>query len=612
MSLLEAIDPALRVPHPVLPLPSEASVRRAVEGGEASYAALLELLRERAERIAKSAIDAQSPIADPLNYLFQPDSWRDFDRLVAEGVELIYVTGANREGKTAKIIHHIVGDLVRRKCEWAVFHNTETTSINQQQRQVFAMLPPALRRLAQTKPVRKPVEGQSAYLAYQEATGFSWNKLIVPGSGSRCDFFNYGQPSSVWEGPEYDGMYFDEKVTLPILETSRFRRGRGRPLLRIVNFTPKWGFTPEVQYLLAGAAVTETRPAPLLDQSVIHVPGCPPGHMPYIMRTPDKRTAAIFFHSGMNPLGAWQEVQRELAGASKPTIMMRAYGWATKLAEAGFPKYGAANRITRARFNEIALRGGTRHLVADPGGGHKNWFLHWWFATPEGWHILYREWPPRQSHEEWALSPAMADGNEEGGNRRRHDWRPGPAQRMEAGRSQASYVALILELEGWRWDPAARRWDGSKAEKIARRIMDPRFGGVSDPGSDEGETVIARLAEGARHPGDWRDAQGRESPPMEFEAAPGQVGADDQSFQQLADLMDWREHEPLSVENCPRLYVVDDCLQTDTSFAEFVAPPFSTLKNALKDPIDCARYYVKSGCGHEPEEMWTGKPGGHW
>jgi hypothetical protein len=99
---------------------------------------------------------------------------------------------------------------------------------------------------------------------------------------------------------------------------------------------------------------------------------------------------------------------------------------------------------------------------------------------------------------------------------------------------------------------------------------------------------------------------------MEFEPAPGQVGAADDSLQMLADLMDWREHEPQAIENCPKLYVVEDCMQSRMSFSEYVPPPFSTLKNALKDPVDCAKYYCKAGCGHEPEEMWVGKRGGFW
>jgi hypothetical protein len=299
----------------------------------------------------------------------------------------------------------------------------------------------------------------------------------------------------------------------------------------------------------------------------------------------------------MNPLGAGVEVREQLQGAPKSRVMIRAYGWAERGENNAFPKFGDPHIISLERWRTLLKSTqGTWYLVSDPGSAGKNWFFQWWYATTHGDHIMAREWPDRQRYEEWAISPAEADATSEQLGHRRHDWRRGPAQRLEAGRSIASYKALVLEEEGWLYDADKKVWrPGPAAIHVHRRLMDPSFGGTEVPSEEEGATPIELLEEK-----DQRDSAGRTVPPMYWEqAARGSSARASGGFkadraQLLADWLDYDDSQPLSGANKPRLYIVANCLQTIEAFREYVAPPWSSSKNALCEPIDCAGYYAKS------------------
>ena len=594
-TLLESLPREWLQLHPVLPLPSRQKVEALQAQGPEGRADLERQLKDRYDLICLEK-------SDPLAYGYEPQCWKDVRALVAQGFEEIAVFGANREGKTDFMAKWVVQELCAKKSEWALFHNTAQTSIHQQQKRVFSKLPPDWRALA----LRGAKSRDGTYLRYAEATGFSNDNFILPGIGSHAYFFNYLQKPEVWEGPEYDGMWFDEKVTQPILETSRYRRGRDRKLFILVTFTPKWGYTATVANILAGARIVETRRAPLLAADQVHVQGCPRGHMPYIMHGRHAKAAIVFFHNQMNPMGAGREIAQALAGAPKSRVMIRGYGWADKTVSSAFPKFNVkAHALTRARFDEIAAGPGTRYCFTDPRPG-KNWFLKWYFVSPVWGPIVYREWPDRQNYEDWALSPAEVDGDDQTGGGRRHDWRPGPAQRLEAGRGFTAYKALILEAEGWRYDAEKKSWDGKRAEKIERRGMDPRFGGSEVPSQDEGSSVIEMMAE----PG-HKDNLGRVMPPMEWEAAPaGAVHGDGSAIEMIASAMDYDEMEPVTAMNCPHWYVVEDCQQSVLAYQEFTDA--GSGKCALKDIVDPDRYFAKSECGYVEPKAKQVRGGGFW
>lgn len=561
-------------PHPVWKIPTREQWAGLLAAHGPDLAA--EKLREiHAKRETQIRLEKE----DPLRYAYEPETFKKARELLALYDE-IYLLGGNREGKTFFALNYAVGELVEHPSRvWAFFHSSEKSSIRQQQDKVHAMLPPEWRDIGKI--------GTDVYVKYTKQNGFSGDQFILPNKSIGM-FFNYKQDPDVLEGYEMDGVYFDELVPLEFLETMAFRVGKGRRLKIIVGFTPKNGYTPTVARAVAGARVQESRPALLLNQKTKHYRDCPPGHLPYLMTK--QKSAVLFFHIGMNPFGASKEVEKELKDKPVKMIKERAYGWAEKLMSSAFPKYSDVHRITRAQFDKIAQAGGTRYCVADP-GGTKNWFIKWYFCTSQGWIIVYREWPDMQRYGEWALAPEKVE---------KADWRPGIAQRMDAGAGMKEYRRRILEAEGWWWDEKQHKWDGTRAEKIAQRLIDCRMGGQGTPGQDEGTSIIDLMAEPCT------DKDGYVTmPPMYWEEAPD--SHIQETVQLLQDAMEYDTEQPVNVLNQPRWFVVDDLLQSDLAYREFTGA--GTQKDALKDIIDPDRYFAKSGLGYVNEERMRSRRG---
>lgn len=550
-------------PHPVIPLPTREQLVALVAalGEEAAGRKIADLHHQREEAIRLER-------EDPLRHGFEPETFLRARDLIAKFDE-VYLLGGNREGKTTFCVKFAVEDMVRHPNRiWAFFHSSEKSSINQQQGKVHAMLPPEWRDLGKV--------GDSVYVKYSKQNGFSGAQFILP-NGSIGMFFNYKQDPDVLEGYELDGAWFDELVPLAFLETMAFRLGRDRRLVKLISFTPKNGYTPTVARALVHAKIVETRRAALLSEIGQHARDCPPGHLPYVMQAP--KSAALFFHLGMNPYGAADKVAAELKDKPVKMIKERAYGWADKLITSALPKYGAAHHVTRARFEAIEKKAGTRYCVADP-GGNKNWFIKWYFCTPQGWTIVYREWPQYNQYGDWALHPEKAGAL---------DWRPGEAVRMEAGRGMADYRRMIMQLEGHVWLESEKRWNSDKAEKINSRMIDCRMGDTGVPSQDEGTSIISLMETPVF------DAQGRELvPSMTWDEAP------DTGIQEgiglLSDAMDYDTERPIDVTNCPKWYTVDDLVHTDLAYREYTG--MGSSKDALKDIIDPDRYMIKSGSGY--------------
>lgn len=550
-------------PHPVWKIPTQEQWAGLLQahGPDTAAAKLRELWEKREKQIKLED-------TDPLRFGYEPETFKKARELL-EIYDELYLLGGNREGKTMFAIKYAVGELVAKPEQlWAFFHSSEKSSIRQQQNKVYAMLPPEWRDVGKV--------GTEVYVKYTKQNGFSGEQFILPNKSAGM-FFNYKQDPDVLEGYELDGVYFDELVPLEFVETMAFRVGQGRRLRLIVGFTPKNGYTPTVARAVAGARVVETRPALLLNQTTRHAKDCPSGHLPYLMTK--GKTAALFFHIGMNPFGASKEVTEKLDGKPVKTIKERAYGWAEKLMASAFPKYGEVHRITRKAFDEIVKKGGTRYCVADP-GGTKNWFIKWYFVTPQNWVIVYREWPDFQRYGEWALPPEKIE---------KMDWRPGQAQRLDAGSGMVEYRRRILESEGWWWNDKERKWDGARAEKIQLRLIDPRMGGQGTPGQEEGTSIIDLMAEPVL------DKDGNLlAPAMHWEEAPD--SHIQETVQLMQDAMDYDMEVPVSVLNQPRWFVVDDLLQSDLAYREFTG--LGSQKDALKDIIDPDRYFIKADLGH--------------
>lgn len=571
-------------PHPVLPIPSRDQMLGlvAAHGEAAAQKMIAKIFTDREEAIRMEKLN-------PLHFGFEPDSWKRTRELVAK-YDKVFISGGNREGKSTFVAKYAVEDLVNNPNSlWCFFHSSERSSIDQQQCLIHSYLPPEWRDIGK--------DGSQTYVKYSRATGFSNFKFILP-NGSMALFFNYNQEVSDFEGYEINGAWFDELVPLNFVRAFKYRLGQSRKMKIIITFTPVYGYNAVVGEFIKGAKVIETKRALAFPADRHLVAECPPGHMPYVMESASGREAAIFHHNGLNPYGAGAKVFAEAINEADDQKKIRLYGWADKPAGAALGKFSDAHLITRAKFDDIATRPGTRYCVCDP-AGVKNWFVKWYFVTPAGKAIVYREWPDRRRYGDWAEQPP--DGAK-GVNR--YNWTPGPAQIRDGVNGITGYKRLILELEGWRWDEAARKWNGDRAEKIQCRLIDPRGGGTDSLTADDSLT-IAELMEREE-----RDSRGAVvGPSMFWEAAPG-GGRVELDLQLMNDWMDYDATQPLSLLNEPRWFVVEDLEQTIIAYREFTG--LGSDKDALKDIIDPDRYFIKSDLGHVDNTSRHVQRGGYY
>lgn len=539
------------------------------------------LLAEEWVRKREAAIRAAKE--DPLRHGFRPPAWELAERACRDYNEVL-LSGANREGKTefaARKAVEILLEAPGRKA--AFFHSSEKSSIRQQQPRVHGTLPPEWRNLG------KPKGDRVTNVSYTVKNGFSDGAFVLP-NGAEGYFFNYKQDVEVFEGYEFDVVWMDELAPLPFLEALRFRLGHRRTLI-LLTFTPVTGYTRTVADFLsaAGMEMRETAPARLPDlpqrpegrpadlpADQVLAKGCPKGHMPKFMASDLTKQAVVYFHLYENAMAPSHEVEKKLEGASAEKIKIRAYGWAEKQAAGVFARYGKEHVKSREWFEATAAKGVTRYLSVDP-AGTKNWFMKWYAVTPSGWTVVYREWPDYATHDAWAKPGERLDG----------PWERGPAQRAGAGAGIVEYKRRILEAEGWVWNEEEGRWDGSEAEEIELRLMDPRMGGAFVQDEADGTSIIELMAE------EQTDSQGRViGPEMLFEPAP--ASRVEETAQMIHERMDWNEEAPLTALNCPKWYVLAECRHSDQAYREWTNPG---EKCALKDIVDCDRYFVKADVG---------------
>lgn len=579
-------------PHVVLKLPSREQMA-AMASTDEGAAELMDWLKRREERI-------QLMETDPYRYGWESDTWKLADEIIESRgeallppadlknrvVELLLM-GGNRSGKSEYCAKRIVKTMLEKPgAIVACFHDTNQTSIGQQQSRIYKYLPEELRNLG------KPKGDRVTNVSYTQKNGFSENTFILP-NGSQCFFFNYAQDLSVLEGWELDGCWCDELVPRAFVEALRFRVMTRKGYL-LLSFTPVDGYTATVKDYLAGALPLRWEKAPLLPQDVELVKGCPPGHMPRVMRCEKRKRMVLFFFTSDNPFNPYEEMEAECRGETRERIMLRAYGWTEKLATSAFPKFHPpVHVITEEQYQRSIKNGVTYFCSCDPAPA-KNWFIKWYAATPEGHLILFKEWPDYDRFGEWALPSDKID------------WRAGPAQRADAGRGLRSYKELIMGEEGWQW--LDDHWDGSTAYVIHMRTMDPRMGGSPTPSSDDGHTLISILDT------DEMDSRGNlRWPAMVWErGAGGRVMSKDadNAVQILNDLMDYNESEPISSVNCPRFYVHERCKQSILAYGEWSG--MGSQACALKDIVDPDRYLVTMDPQYVEPGMFGTQGGGYY
>ena len=588
---VEPPEQSVPTPNPVVRLPTEQEVAWWLRqpNGKRRLAARLE---EREETI-------RLMVEDPLRHGYEVPWWADARRLLDTHTELAVIAG-NDSTKTWFSVKYGVEQLVNQPgIDWAFMHSTQDSSKNQQQRIVWRFLPPEWRALGKV--------GSQISVSYTAHNGFSDDRFNLP-NGSRGFFFFYKQEPGVLTGYKLRGVCADELIPLAHLEEIRTRL-LGRDGKILITFTPTEGYTPTVAEYLAGATVVEFRPSKFLPG--INLPnmiGAPRGMMPYILKCRKASAAVICPFTEWNPFRKEGELEKLVDGKTTSYVKARAYGWPEKQAGTAIGKFNEVHIIQRPGANCSLVpprpweslyprlgKRGTNYLVADPGAA-KNWFLKWYRCVPyldREMVFVYREWPDYAQHGEWAVP-----GN-------RHDGAAGPAQRAGFGRGIVEYKRLILEAEGWVWNEEKGVWDGTKAEPIYRRFIDPRMGGAPVPSAEEGSTIIEQFAL------ENRDITSRGiGPAMVFEPAPGggRSIADQSSLMLLNDRFDYDVNQPIGPMNSPLWFVVEDCWQSIVCYRTYTG--LDGEKGAWKDCIDPDWYLVKANPGFVDENTAAVAGGG--
>lgn len=526
-----AAEVKARSPHPVLNTPTREQMEKLLKlkGAEA----VRDLLREWVQA-------AQNMIDYPLKYGYEPQNWKDADRLL-ESAKVLFMGGGNRAGKTRYCAKKIMEwALQKPNSRWLCMHESNDSSIAVQQKNIYEMVPPEFRNLKRSRIVA---------MHYTQKNGFADNTLVLP-NGAQIFFRNFTQKIEIIQGDEFDGAWLDECFPLSWLNEVSFRllTRKGQLLLSV---TPILGYTPALAEVLDGLTIDEWRDAELLSENV-NVPGGEKGKMPYI-GSGSKGTRAIFFHSDMNKFSPWDEMKRELEGRTKEDIMIRAYGWVQQLSVGNFPKFGSHNI---ADPDDIPKEG-TNYMILDPAGA-RNWYMLWARVCPDGLVWVYREWPDFKTMGEWALPDKV-----------KLDGKRGPAQTNGAGRGVLAYRRLIEKLE--------------RGEEVFKRGIDPRAGKAASAAlKARAESLINTLKSPLKN-----DLGEVLEPGLLFTPAPG--SHIEEGLTAINNLLDFNADEPWSFYNQPRLRISKECRNLTWCMSNWQnADPAD--HSASKDPVDALRY----------------------
>ena len=171
-------------------------------------------------------------------------------------VKLLWVSGANRAGKTEMIAYMVNAQMAAKPGQRIVpLSTSHGASLDSEfQAKLWRYIPREWRGLGRTA---------SAYISYKEQTGFSDSTYTFPNS-SRCSFVFYSQdPESAMEGFDADAIFPDETIPAPFFDRI-LPRVAGRGGFSVLTNTPQAGYDAVVHQFLNGATVTRWSPGWML------------------------------------------------------------------------------------------------------------------------------------------------------------------------------------------------------------------------------------------------------------------------------------------------------------------------------------------------------------
>lgn len=561
---VEALEAELTpTPWPAMPWPfTREHYTRAVQSRDALQE-LIDAYKAREEAIDRA-------MADPLRFGYVIPWWKRAEAL-ALTTPLLCLFGGNGSAKTRFLAWYGVRKLLdKRGAKVLWLHEAEKASIDVQQPEIYAYLPPEWKA--------QKSRGRVTNLDYTVKNGFPNGRFVCP-NGSVGVFGYYGQQVKDYEGGGWDLILADENMPLEWLRTLMFRLPRKGGKM-VWGYTPINGITPAIREIVSTATTIEHRRAELLPETHVVTPDCPPGRTPYVQEANLYGARILYAFTEDNPFSGYAQAVQQARDQRPEVIERRFYGWARNTRGRMFSTFGPWNIIKPERIPEE----GTNYMVADP-ASHRPWFLLWLRAVPgprPTWYV-YREWPDLATYGEWAIPTSRSP--EEGG--KGWDGDPGPAQAMSLGFGTAQYKALVMRLEGTPLvnDPKAPV-KMRTGEVIFDRLLDPRAARTEHITEQGGTCIQDQLA--ADHQGEG----GTRLPGMYFRQAPGLKELEGE--ESIKDALWFNMDQPLdAVMNAPQLYVSESCGNLIWALSNYTGR--DGAKGACKDPIDCLRYLLTAG-----------------
>lgn len=629
---------------PVHPVPTLLDAEALAALRKCSTLDALSALHEERDRAIRRAVD------DPLRHGYEPPVWGLCDALLGvpwvdqeaaeatrkrlgfkQPVRMLLILGGNRSSKTtymcrtgSRLIHH------KSQARVWDFHSTHQQSVEYHHAEFWRFLPPELRRKK---------KGLTENISWNQKQGFSFDKFVLA-NASEVSFRNYSQDrTNAIEGGEPDAVLADELIPGDWIETLELRIATRNGFM-VVGFTPIDGYTPAVKLFLDGSTCVLDEPAyllpkdggPMLEHAALglteeewrlyqeglenpRAPWAPPcrprefGELriadcglriegkreferaPRVLKCVNEQRAVVHFYSCDNPFGNAPEVIAKLRQKSTEDKRTRFYGMAERTLQARFPMFNKAVHVVPA---DKVPKHGTNYLIVDPCSG-RSFFMLWIRATPEG-AFVFKEWPGNYYIPGIGVPEPWAEPS---GDAKRLDGKPGRGQRSPNW-GLIGYKKELARVEGWRefeeWtaNPGAPEyqglsenevvasWDqyGEARIKVHERFMDARFGNTA--GFDEGGmvTLLEKFDEIGLTFTDTSTGGGRwtvEDGCMLIESALAYDAA-----------------KPIDFFNKPKLFVSEEC--RNLIFALEIYTGADGEKGAVKDPLDCLRYFYLKGC----------------
>lgn len=540
---------------------------------------------------------------DPLRYGFDLPHWEVVNHWLEQKSEL-YLLGGNGSAKTefgAKHVARLMASSEMRKVLCVA--RSEDESIQYQQSAVYKYLPRAARAWnTQAKKRRNTV----TKINWSQAGGFTEGTFVLP---NRCQCFfktvaQYERDPLSFEGPEYDFIWIDEGCPLGLLDTLRVRASKRAGKL-LFTFTAVHGMDAACNQALEGATLVKSLPMqwdwcygkeggvnpdlifPELKPDEVHVKGCPPGHMPFIMQPMDFAKGVVFMWTHWNPFlprGTWNKklpaVFDKVVGRAKWQVRVRLFGIVQRLSGALISNFNPKVHVIPHAKIEALLKSGklTTYMAADPAGA-RSYYLQWMGVDEQGRNYIFDECP-RYEEGEWV-----------GG-----DGEPADGQKVYAGIGINELKRIIRERE---------REHGKQAE---RRIGDPRAFATKAASEEGGVTLFELFGRDGEE--EHKDA---DLAPMEF--TPARIRQTQLlDVELIVDKLAYNSDEPISIVNEPKLYISDRCQNTIKCWLNYDGRTklANGRDNPYKDGVDCTRYLLCEQLPFVDENIPAVVSGGGW